>query len=51
MENDNTFEKKHEFRDNFLDIVRDKYLVIVKFDGSFNRIIFHIDLREVKDTL
>ena len=47
---DHTFEKEQEFRNDFLDIVCDKYLVVIQFDGSLDGIIFCVDLREVQDT-
>ena len=45
-----TFQQKKEFRNYLFDIICDKYLVIIQFDCSFDRIILCIDLREVQDT-
>ena len=35
---DHTFQKKQEFRNYFLDIICDKYLIVIKFDRVTKRI-------------
>ena len=44
-------EHHKELRDHFLDIIRDKHLIVVQLDGSLDGIILCVDLREVQDTL
>ena len=46
-----TLEHHKEFRNHFLDIVRDKYLVVVQLDRSLDGVILCIDLREIQDSL
>ena len=48
---DHTFQKKKEFRDHLFDVICNKYLIIIKLDGSLNGIILCPDLREIQDTL
>ena len=47
---DHALKQKQEFRNYFFDIICDKYLIVVQFDRSFDRIILCVDLREVQDT-
>ena len=44
-------EQHQEFRNDFLDVIRDKYLVVIQLDHALGGFIFQVDLGEVKDTL
>ena len=46
-----TLQQQQEFRDHFLDIIRNKHLVVVQLDGSLNGLVLHIDLGEVQNSL
>ena len=48
---DGALEQHQEFRNDFLDVIRDKYLVVIQLDHTLGGFIFQVDLGEVKDTL
>ena len=48
---DDALQKKQELRNDFLDVIGDKYLVVVQLDHALGALILQVDLREVEDTL
>jgi len=45
------FQKEEEFRDDLLDVVGDKDLVVVDFDPAFQALIDVVSFREIEDAL